>query len=351
MNITSIAVTGANLSDFARTTTCGATLAAGATCIVSVTFSPSATGARNAAVTINDDAPGNPHSVALTGTGVTPPPQTPEAVVTPTTLAFGDVPAGSISPASNVSVQNTGTASLVIGTTPITGDFVKGPTDTCTGQIIAPNTSCSINVRFAPGTAGAKTGTLTINDNTATSPHSVALTGNGTQAAAPLAVVSPTSLAFGSQTVGTTSTPAKAVTMTNSGNAPMTLTVGLAGANPGDYVTTGTCPLTLAAGSSCTINVAFKPTVAGARAAVLRFTDDTGNVSGSTQDVALSGTGAAAPAPAISASPNPLAFGTAAARGGGGRRTAQQLGHALVVDGARRSAPSRRSWRRGSRRS
>jgi hypothetical protein len=308
LNITSIAVTGADATDYARTTTCGATLAAAANCTISVRFSPSVEGARSAAVTIVSDTAASPHSVALTGTGVAPPVQSPAALVSPASLAFGDQVSGGVSAGKAVTVTNTGTANLVVGTTPIAGaDFAKGATDTCSGQIVAPQASCSIDVRFVPVSTGAKTGTLTINDNSATSPHAVALSGNGTAPAAPVAFVSPASRTYAAQAVGTTSA-AQTATMTNTGNAAMTLGVALAGTTPGDYaIASNSCGVTLAAGAVCTVGVTFKPTAAGARAAVLRFTDNSGNVVGSTQDVTLSGTGTA---PAISATPNPVTFGT-----------------------------------------
>lgn len=69
LNISSIAITGANNGDFSETNTCGASVAAAANCTISVTFKPTATGNRAASVTITDDAAGSPQAVALTGTG------------------------------------------------------------------------------------------------------------------------------------------------------------------------------------------------------------------------------------------------------------------------------------------
>jgi hypothetical protein len=63
--ITGIAVSG----DFSETTTCGSSLAAGSSCKISVKFTPTATGTRTGAVTIDDSAAGSPHIVSLTGTG------------------------------------------------------------------------------------------------------------------------------------------------------------------------------------------------------------------------------------------------------------------------------------------
>jgi hypothetical protein len=71
LHITSVTLTGANAGDFAKSAdTCsGQTIAASATCTVSVTFTPTATGARSATISFADDAPSSPQTVALSGTG------------------------------------------------------------------------------------------------------------------------------------------------------------------------------------------------------------------------------------------------------------------------------------------
>lgn len=69
LTISSTTITGADTSDFSETDTCGTGVAAGASCTISVTFKPSATGTRSASVTVTDNASGSPHSVSLTGTG------------------------------------------------------------------------------------------------------------------------------------------------------------------------------------------------------------------------------------------------------------------------------------------
>ncbi len=71
--INSIGLSGPNRGDFAQSNTCpssSSTLAAGASCTINVTFTPTATGSRSANVTITDNASGSPQSVALSGTGV-----------------------------------------------------------------------------------------------------------------------------------------------------------------------------------------------------------------------------------------------------------------------------------------
>jgi hypothetical protein len=100
--------------------------------------------------------------------------------------------------------------------------------------------------------------------------------------------VSPTSLNFGTVSLGTTSA-AQVVTVTNDTTSTLTFSgVAIAGADPGDFGFSSTCAGSLAANASCTISVTFTPTAAGLRTASLRISD---NGTGSPQTVALSGTG------------------------------------------------------------
>ena len=77
LDISGIAITGADAGDFGlktfkaskTQTPCGSTVAAGANCTIKVTFKPTQTGARTAAVTITDNASNSPQSIALAGTG------------------------------------------------------------------------------------------------------------------------------------------------------------------------------------------------------------------------------------------------------------------------------------------
>jgi Abnormal spindle-like microcephaly-assoc'd, ASPM-SPD-2-Hydin len=69
LTITSIAITGINAVEFAQTDNCGSSLAAGASCTISVTFMPTVSGIRTAAVSIADNAAGSPQQVTLSGIG------------------------------------------------------------------------------------------------------------------------------------------------------------------------------------------------------------------------------------------------------------------------------------------
>jgi hypothetical protein len=100
----------------------------------------------------------------------------------------------------------------------------------------------------------------------------------------PAASLNPTSLNFGNQTVGVTST-AQNVTLSNPGNATLTIT---SIATSGDYAQTNNCGTSLAAGGSCNISVTFTPTVTGTRTGTLSVTD---NAPASPQTASLTGVG------------------------------------------------------------
>ena len=104
----------------------------------------------------------------------------------------------------------------------------------------------------------------------------------------PAVTVSPKNLSFGSQFVGTTSA-SQPVNVSNHGAAATTMSIAAAG----DFTQTNTCPVspaTLAVGGTCVINVAFKPTVPGARAGAITVLF---NLPGNPQMVQLAGTGVA----------------------------------------------------------
>jgi len=122
-------------------------------------------------------------------------------------------------------------------------------------------------------------------------------------AAVPLAMamasgiaIFPATLTFGSQLINTT-TPAKVVSLTNVGSDPLLM------ANisvSGDFAQINSCAASLDAGATCSIVVAFTPTVAGSRTGTLSIVD---NAAGAPHSVSLTGTGVAAPA-AGSATPS-----------------------------------------------
>ncbi|TML88175.1 MAG: choice-of-anchor D domain-containing protein [Actinobacteria bacterium] len=109
-------------------------------------------------------------------------------------------------------------------------------------------------------------------------------------AAAPAVTFTPTSLTFAAQTIGTTRPP-QSITVANTGNVPLFInSAATRGANPLDFtqVSDGCSGLTLAAGTSCSVSIAFSATASGARSATFILTD---NAAGSPQTVPISATG------------------------------------------------------------
>ncbi len=293
--ISSIAITGANASDFTQTTNCGASLAVGANCTITVSFTPTASGIRKASLTIIDSAPGSPQVVNLTG-------NTSTVTLSASSLAFGFQQVGVPSAAQAVTVTNSGTTSLTFSSITASGDFSE--TDNCTKAALQPGTNCVAQIAFTPSAAVASLGAVTITDNGSGSPQIILTTGTGVLE--PQATLSQASLRFPDEPVGTTS-PAQSVTLSNAGNAPLNIS-GIA-AN-GDFAQTNNCGAILAVNAGCTITVKFTPTATGNRTGTLTVTDNAANVAGSTQTVQLSGNGLTVPV--VTLSTNTLTFGSQA---------------------------------------
>ena len=278
LNITDIAVTGANSSEFTQTNNCPDSLAPNTSCAIEVTFSPRATGVRVGAVSITDNAAGSPHVVLLSGTGTL-------VSLSATSLTFAGQNVGTTAASQIVTLTNHGSSSLSITSPATTGDFTAHK---LCGSSINAGASCRIIVSFTPAQTGVRNGTLTITDSDPTSPQIVALTGTGTASAVSL---SPASLSFAGQLVGTSSV-SQTVTLSNTGDGPLTISSITASGDfarqiPVDPIPSE-CAVTVAPGTGCAIDVVFKPQAGGSRTGSLSIADDAAN---SPQSVALSGAG------------------------------------------------------------
>jgi hypothetical protein len=299
--------------EYTTTHNCPASLPAGQNCTITMVFSPTSAGTKNGTVTITDNDP-DATTIALTGAGEAPPANAPKATFTPASLTFPARDQGSTSAPMTVTVGNDGNANLVISTVviegPNAGDFaISG--GNCAGATVAPaGPDCTVGVTFTPSAAGSRTATLKVNDNDNANPGTVPLSGTGNAAPAPGVNLSAANLAFPDTNIQTTSAP-KSVTLTNNGSAPLSITsITVVGGNAGDFAKapSSTCGSTLAAGSSCQVDVTFTPSAAGSRSSTLRFATNAG-----THDVGLHGTGVdpnpPAQTPAASLSPSALQFG------------------------------------------
>ena len=233
-------------------------------------------------VVITSDASGSPHMLDLTGNGVPP---APIVGLSSASLTFADQLVNSTSSPQSVTLTNTGSAPLTISSIAKSGDFAQSNGCPISPSKLAVNDYCMITVTFGPTTRGNLTGSVTITDDAAGSPHIVSLSGKGV---IPTAVqLSAATLDFGNQLVGSTSA-AQTVTVTNSGDLDLTISSIVAG---GDFSRTTTCPIspsTLAGGANCTMTITFAPTATGVRDSTLTITH---NAAGSPHSVTLKGTG------------------------------------------------------------
>ena len=272
------------------------TLSAGQSATLTVNFAPTSAGAVSGTLAVASNA-SNATNISVSGTGVA---VVPTVSMSPTSLTFGSQVVSTTSAAQSVTLTNTSSAALSISSIAASGDFAQ--TNNC-GSSLAANASCVVSVTFTPTVGGTRTGAISFVDNAASSPQQVSLTGVATGAATPTITLSPASLTFASQVVGSTSA-AQAVTLTNTGSGPLSISsVGISG----DFTATNNCGSSLAAQASCQIIVAFTPTVIGTRTGAITLSD---NAASSPQQLSLSGTAIAAPSATLNASASSLSFGT-----------------------------------------
>jgi hypothetical protein len=237
----------------------------------------------------------------------------PDPILVPNAVNFGAQVPGVTSAGETVTLNNIGRSALTITSITVAGPQSKefAQSNTCDVSVAA-GASCAIVITFTPASPGAAQATLDIADNGPGSPQGVPLSGTG---AVPTISLTPTSLTFASQAVGTPSA-IQTLTLTNTGAVPVIIAQV---SYSGDFSETSNCIGTIAAGGTCQISVVFTPTISGKRSGVLSIAD---NATGSPQAVALTGTG--------------IGLGLAVAAGGSGSATVtsgQTASYSLVIGG------------------
>jgi hypothetical protein len=280
LTLTSITIAGTNPGDFTQTNNCGPSLGIGANCTINVTFTPAVAGSRSGSLRVTDNASGSPQSVSLTGTGLGP-----AVTLSPTSIAFPVTLDFATAATQTVTVRNSGTTTVTISSIALTGTNASEfaiASNTC-GTTLAASASCAVGITFRPQVAAVRSASITVTDNAPGSPHSASLSGTGTMVA-----VSPGSLSFASQLVGTISA-SQNVTVSNVGPGTLTVTsISIIGTNPSDFTQTNTCGSTLTSGTNCTVNVKFTPKARFFRRATLSIADSDLT---SPETVTLTGTG------------------------------------------------------------
>ena len=254
---------------------------------VQVQFDPTAAGAVSGQLTLTSNAGAGTTNVPLSG--IAPAATTPQLTVGANSLAFGNVAVNS-SATLPLTLTASGTAAVTISSASISGSgfSASGVNFPIT---LNPTQSVTLNVKFAPQTAGDLTGQLTISSNSASGGSAVIqLSGTGTTAAAAQLQVSATSVDFGDVNVGSTKT--LQLTLTSVGTAPLTIsTATLTGTSFSD--SGATFPVSLNPNASVTLQLQFDPTAAVAASGQLAISSN--STTGATIQVQISGTGTAVP--------------------------------------------------------
>jgi len=197
-------------------------------------------------------------------------------------------------------VRNSGTATLNVtsialcsGSSPEFGWSPQAPLS------IAPGQATTLSVTYQPTAEGTDSGCLAISSNDAASPVvNLGVGGTGVAQAVPAVALSPTSLDFGTVTVG--SSASRTASVQNTGTGPLSVTgISLCAGTSPEFTWSPSAPLTVAAGQSATLTVTYRPTEAGT---------DTGCVAVATNDPArptanleVTGAGSQPPVPSVDA--------------------------------------------------
>jgi len=260
---------------FGQTNTCTPSVAAGASCTISVDFAPITAGSQTGTVTITDNASSAQQTVMLSGTAVGP---APGLTLSTTSLTFPAVALGSQSPAQAFTITNSGQGPLIISSiavssiTSTTNEFFAGgnTSNTCT-ITLAAGATCSYFVIFSPVGSGTRTATLAINDNASGSPQTIALTGTGPSVALSAATGSLTISAPGGSA---TDMVQVASVVGYSGTATLTCSVTSGGTTPANLAPTCSvnpqqAQISPGSPASATVTVSTKATNASVKPASL----------------------------------------------------------------------------------
>jgi hypothetical protein len=272
-------VLSGNSGDFAiYANTCGATLAAETGCTLTITFTPTTSGARSATLSITDNAGTSSaatQTASLSGIGEAPATDT----LSPSMLSFAQQQIGTTSTSQSVTLTNSGGVPLTLIAASISpGDF--SVVNACANSLAA-HATCAFKVTFSPTAVGTRTATLTVTDQFRY--QTVALSGTGI--AGPGVSLTPTSLTFPATGVGLTAL-AQTLTLTNNGG--VALAVSGVAVSPGFAIAVNSCTTTIAVNSTCSLTIVFAPTASGPITGTLTFADNTAS---GVQTTSLSGTG------------------------------------------------------------
>ena len=168
-----VSITGADITDFTQANNCPASLASGASCTVTITFAPQASGTRSATLAAAYSGVGSPLDVPLAGIGQ-------PASLSPASIAFGAETVGVTSAPETLTLANVSGKTLNISSIAVTGadsgDFAQ--THNC-GTSLGAGLSCQISVTFTPKAKGTRVGAITVTDGSPPATQTASLSGTG----------------------------------------------------------------------------------------------------------------------------------------------------------------------------
>ncbi|MEO7029630.1 MAG: choice-of-anchor D domain-containing protein [Acidobacteriaceae bacterium] len=251
--LTALSGSGDFAAAYGNCPSAGSALAAGASCVLQVTFTPTVAGTRTGTLSLSTNATTLPLTVALTGNAVVA-----KLQITPGALAFGTIAVGA--PANlSLTLLNSGSA-------PVTGigiassganaaDFAV--TVPCSVTTLQPGQGCAVTVTFTPSAVGARSATLSVASSDPSSPATIPLTGSGSAPESFTLTVNGGPSATVTVKSGSPATYPLSVTPVNGFTGAVALTC--APINPGTYASCSINPSTVtlnggAQNSTVTIN-------------------------------------------------------------------------------------------------
>jgi len=195
--ISSIVYSGT--TDFVESNNCPSSLAVGAVCSISVTYTPTVIGPESGLITINDNAIPSPQILGVNGGSVS----AGVLTFTPTSLNFPTTPIGQSSAPQTVTLMNTGTGTLGLTNIGSFGDYSE--TNNCPA-FLPVNASCTVAVTFSPTVQGPDSGFLQVFTDNINFVVTIQFTGNGLAPVPSVTSLSVTSVAAGSPSLNITIT-------------------------------------------------------------------------------------------------------------------------------------------------
>ena len=182
-------VTDSNSAEFPIVSnSCSGTIAANASCQISLAFRPSITGGRSATITITSNGTGSPQSIVASGTG-DPVGPSPGQLQVPSAISFGTQSVGVQTVPSTATLTNIGGTSVTISSVSSSNASEFPITSSSCSGSVGPGASCQLSVAFKPAASGGRSATITIVSTGAGSPQTLAVSGTGASSSGQTATV------------------------------------------------------------------------------------------------------------------------------------------------------------------